>query len=129
MIIRDIVTYLQEQGIGTFGTDIFISELPNDKTDIIALMTSPSPDPDKSVPYYIQTIDIHARFKTYVDGYSKLSDIMTLLHRKYDYELENYHVYLSYSLGMINDNDRDSQRRHLFQLTMAFIYRASDNSS
>lgn len=121
-MIEDLYNYLISAGICT-STDIFIGELPFDKTDIIALHAVNSPDPDKAIPFYVQEVDITARFSKYSDGYTKLKSIFDLIHRKYHYEIGNEHVYLSYSVGMIMDNERDAERRHLLQMTLAFIYR------
>lgn len=123
MIIDSILTYMHDGGIGTVGTDIFIGELPDDKSDIVSLVTSPSPEPNKSIPYYTQTVDIWGRFKSYDDGMSKLQEIFGMFHRIENYEVFNYHVYLSYALGMIDDLGRDNERRHLFKLTLSFVYR------
>ena len=128
-MIKDLAEYLETNSIGAFGTDIFISELPFDKTDIISLHLTPSPDPDKAIPYYVQVIDISARFSQYEAGYNKLKAIFDLLHRKYHYEMNDKHVYLSYAMGMPVDNDRDSERRHLLQLTVAFIYSVNPDFS
>ena len=128
-MIEDLCDYLQAQGIGTVGTDIFISELPFDKTDIIAIHAVPSPDPNKAIPFYVQTVDITARFAKYSDGYAKLQSIFDLLHRKYHYEMGDKHVYLSYAMGLIMDNDRDAERRHLLQLSLAFIYSVNPDFS
>ena len=128
-LLDAIEEYLEDEGIGTIGTDIFDGELPLDGTDIISLILSPSPEPNKAIPYYTQYVDIWARFKNYDDGYSKLQDIFDLLHQKENYELTDYHVYLSYSVGMIDDLDRDAERRHLFKLTLGFVYREGSGTS
>lgn len=123
MIIDSITTFLEDNNIGTIGTDIFIGELPDDESDIISVVASPSPEPNKSIPYYTQTVDIWARFKSYDGGMNKLQEVFDLLHRAENYDVFNYHVYLSYALGMIEDLDRDNERRHLFKLSISFIYR------
>jgi hypothetical protein len=128
-MIEDLVDYLQTSGIGTVGTDIFVGELPLDKTDCIALMVSPSPDSDKSIPYFKQTIDVWSRFGTYEDGYNKLQEVFDLIHRAENYEFGEFHVYISYAAGNIVDNGRDAERRHLMQLTLGFVYRDTDSIS
>lgn len=129
MIIEEIADYLEDNGIGTVGTNIFLGELPFDKSEIISLVNSPSPEPNKAIPYYEQRVDVWARYADYSDGYAKLQSIMDLLHQKEHYELPSFHVYLSFALGMIDDFDRDTERRHIFKLSLSFIYRnASDIS-
>lgn len=128
-IIDEIADYLEDESIGTVGTDIFTGELPFDGNAIISLVSSPSPEPNKSIPYYRQYVDVWARFADYDDGVSKLQAVMDLLHQKEHYELPNFHVYLSYALGMIEDFDRDTERRHIFKLSLAFLYRNASEIS
>lgn len=128
-MIDAILDYMEDNGIGTVGTDIFMGELPLDDEDCISVVTAPSPEPNKSIPYYTQSVDVWARFKSYDDGMAKLQSVFSLFHRSENYELDGFHVYLSYALGMIDDLDRDSERRHLFKLTLDFVYRASTSFS
>lgn len=122
-LLDAIEQYLEDNGLGTIGTNIFDGELQFDKTDIVSLITSPSPEPNKAIPYFEQTIDIWARYSDYDVGYLKLQDIFDLLHQNEHYDIGDFHVYLSYSTGMIEDMGRDVERRHIFKLTLAFIYR------
>ena len=127
MIIESIAKYLEDNSIGTMGTDIFIGELPFDKENCISLVYTPSPEPNKALDVYEQVIDFRSRFKKTEVGYSKMLDILDLLHKGQNYEIDDYHVYFSNALGMIDDNDRDSERRKLFSLSIRFIYRKSDD--
>jgi hypothetical protein len=129
MIIDALATLLEDNSLGTVGTDIFVGELPLDDNNVISLIVSPSPEPDKAIPYYMQAIDIWARYSIFDTGYGKLQSIMDVIHQQENYEMHGYHVYLSYARGMIEDLDRDSERRHLFKLSLAFVYRISEESS
>lgn len=122
-IIDSIAEYLEDQSIATMGTDLFKGELPFDVDDCLSLQFVASPDPNKSIPYYTQTVDIWARYKLFDTGMEKLQEIMEELHRKENYDINGYHVYLSYALGMIDDLGRDVERRHLFKLSLSFVYR------
>ena len=123
MIIEDIANYIEDNTDSVQETDLFIGELPFDKSDCVALVYSPSPEPNKALHYYTQMIDIRARFGSFEDGYAKLLEIFRLFHRAENYETDNFHIYLSYASGMPMDNDRDVERRHLLQLSLGFIYR------
>lgn len=129
MIIAALIDYLEDNSIGTSGTDIFEGELPFDKNNCMAFQYSPSPDPNKSIPYYQQTIDIWARYAIYEAGMSKLADVFNLLHRAENYSIDGFHIYLSYANGMIDDQGRDTERRHLFKLSLSFIYRGDSDTS
>lgn len=123
MIIEALVDYIEENGIATFETDMFIGELPFDKNDCISLLYVPSPEPDKAIPYYTQMIDVRGRFTSYQDGYAKMLEIFRLIHAVGNFTMGDFHVYLSYAAGLPVDNDRDIERRHLLQLSLGFIYR------
>ena len=123
MIIESIATYLQTNDLGTMGTDIFIGELPLDKGDCMALVYSPSPDPNPAIDIYEQVIDFWSRDKNTNQAYTRLLGVLNLLHKGQNYEVEGYHIYFSNALGMIDDNDRDIERRKLYKLSIKFIYR------
>lgn len=122
-ILDAVAAHLVDNGIGTLGTTLYLGELPFDKSEVISLVQSPSPEPNKSIPYYTQVIDVWVRYSDYDDGYQKLQSIFDLIHQAENYQLDDNHIYLSYALGMINDNGRDTERRHLFSLSLGFVYR------
>lgn len=123
MIIEQLAEYLETSDVGTVGADIFIGEIPFDKDACLSLIYSISPEPNKSLDVYEQTIDFWTRNKSAQAGYAKLVEVQELLHRKGNWELSSYHIYFSHSLGSIEDNDRDTERRKLYKLSMRFIYR------
>lgn len=129
MIIDALATYLEDNDLGTLSTDLFIGELPLDETDCVSLVLSPSPEPNKSIPYYTQTIDAWARFASYDEGMAKMQAIFDQIHRAENYEMHGFYIYLSYAKGTIDDLDRDAERRHLFKTSFSFVYRVSEESS
>jgi len=128
-IIDQIADLLEDQGIGTVGTSIFTGELPNDGNNIVSLVSSPSPEPNKSIPYYTQNFDVWARYSDYDDGNAKLQSIFDIIHQREDFDLTDFHCYLSYAVGMIDDMGRDAERRHLFKVSFAVVYRDSSDLS
>jgi hypothetical protein len=126
MIIESVAKFLENNSLGTVGEDIFIGELPLEVGDCVALVYAPSPDPNVAIDIYEQTIDFWSRNKNSGVSYSNLLDILELLHKKQNYSMEGFHVYFSNALGMVMDNDRDSERRKLYQLSIKFIYRKDE---
>ena len=123
MIIEQIADHLETNNIGTVGTDIFLGFAPAEVDNCISLVYSVSPEPNKSLDVYEQTIDFWTRNNSSLAGYELLKDVQSLLHRQGNYELESYHIYFSNSLGGIEDNDIDTERRKLHKLSIRFIYR------
>lgn len=126
MIIDEIATLLQQSGVGTVGTNIYIGQLPQDVEDAIMLLAVPSPEPDKYTGIEYQDFDIWARFKTTDDAYNKLHEIFLLLDRRDAYTLPSYEVYFIHALGRIEDLDRDIEQRKLLKLSFRAIYRNLD---
>jgi hypothetical protein len=123
MIIEEVSQLLQTNGIGTEGVDLFLGFAPATVDNCVNLVYSVSPEPHKTFDVYEQTIDFWSRNKSTADGYEVLKDIQALLHRKGNYDLENFHIYFSNSLGSIEDNDVDNEMRKLWKLSIRFIYR------
>lgn len=126
MILNDLGEYLEDNGLGVVGEDIFIGELPLETNNCLGLTFAVSPAPNKSIPYYNQQVDIWARYSVYDQGLEKLQHIFDFFHKKENYQMGSFHVYLSYAAGMIDDLDRDAERRHLFKLSLVFVYRGED---
>lgn len=127
MIIESVATYLQTNNLGNVGSDIFIGEMPLETGDCVSLVYAPSPDPNPAIDVYEQVIDFWSRNKNTSVAYSKLLSILNLLHKGQNYAITGYHVYFSNALGMIEDNDRDIERRKLYKLSIKFIYRRSED--
>lgn len=126
--IDSLVSYLQTNNIGTPAQNMFIGEFPEDAKNSIALMLSPSPEPDKSVAVYQQVVDVLARYSAGASlaGQEKLLSIFNLLHKRQNYAITDYHVYLSYAAGMIDDLGRTVNDQRLYRLTLVFTYREDE---
>ena len=126
MILREIATLLQQSGIGTVGTNIFIGQLPAKVENAIMLVAVPSPEPDKDTGIEYQNFEVWSRYKEYSDGYDKLQAVFDLLNRRDDYYLPSYEMYFTHALGRIEDLDRDIEGRKLLKLSFRVIYRQLD---
>lgn len=123
MILEDLGTFLQTNGLGTLATDIFLGELPLNVDNCVSISYAISPSPNKTLDVYEQDIDFWSRNKDPATAYQKLLDIQNLIHRAGNYTMGGFHIYFSNSLGSIDDNDRDVERRKLYKLGIRFIYR------
>lgn len=122
-IAQEIMEFLEARGIGTLGTDMFIGTLPEEVTSGLYIVAAPSPAPHQ----YLDTLSIDYDFwyrhpKSNL-AYQKLMDVYNLLHRKENWNTDNYHVYFSHALGQIKDNDRDREGGKLYSLSVQFIAR------
>lgn len=80
-MIADIAQHLQTNGVGTVGTDIFISYLPDTEDEAIAVLDTGGVEPDIDLTQLKSpTMQIMIRSNTYTAGKSKLDSIRSILH-------------------------------------------------
>lgn len=80
-MIDDIMTYLQSLGLGTPGTNLFASFVPSSPDNLISVLDTGGPEPDKYSPTKEPTFQVFIRNTNYVDGKSKLDTIRNNLHQ------------------------------------------------
>lgn len=129
MIILNILNDLEQKGVGSVATDLFMGELPLNKQDCIAAVSAPSAAPKMSFDVYEQTVDFWSRYKNSDEAYTQLEAVQTAYHRKAAYTIGDTYVYFSHSLGAIEDMDRDGERKKLYKLSVRFIYRPAEITS
>lgn len=121
-LAQEIATFLEEENIGTVGGDIFIGDLTAREENGLYILNEPSPEPNRALQIYDQVIGFWTRYKKTNTGYAKLQEVQDLLHQRSNYLLTPYYVFFSHNMGMIEDMDRDVQRRKLHKLSVRFIY-------
>lgn len=84
-LLDEVVAYLEDENVGTFGTDMFIGHEPDAPVNVVTLYPTggrpPSPDLDKEYP----SVQVRVRDISYVAGYTKAELILSLLHRNENY--------------------------------------------
>jgi len=134
MIKESVAKILETNGIGTVGSTIFIGEIPVDLNgtpvnNAFCILNAPSATSDKAIRIYNSTLDFWGRFTNSDTGFNKMQQIYDFFHGKYDYELDGFHVYFSFSPGSIMDFDRDAERRKMYKLSVTFIFRIEEEVS
>lgn len=129
MFAKEVAQYLQNAGIGTFATadpddrDIYVGELPQEVTEGMFIIEVPSPPPHQYIDTEYPVLDFWYR-SPYTDlAHEKLEQVFNLLHRRYSYNLTNWHIAFSRALGTIVDVDREAESGKLFRLSVQFIVR------
>ena len=126
MLLDEIAQYLADNSIGTYdesAQDIFVGKMPEQPTNAIMLMTVPSPSPNRYLPNEELTFEVWCRDKSTLNGWNRLRDIHTLLHRKGNFALPSYYVYFAKSTDQIQDMDEDQSGHKLQKLPLQFLYR------
>lgn len=79
--LSDIATYLQTQGIGTKGTDLFYANVPAKMDTGVVVLDTGGPLPDPDIPTKNPTFQVFIRANTYALGDAKRTAVRDALHR------------------------------------------------
>lgn len=108
-LIADIAQYLEDQGVGTLATDIFIGFAPDAGDTVIAVLDTGGLKPDNYLPTKEPTFQVFIRAATYEAGKTLLDTVRSALHRKFNATIGSTYVYFIEALsegGNIGRNDR-----------------------
>jgi len=92
-LISDISTYLQSNGIGTVGTNIFYSYMPADVGACVVILDTGGSQPDTYLPTKEPTFQIYLQNIDYDTGKIKLEAIRELLHQKTNITIGSTYFY------------------------------------
>lgn len=112
-LIDDVASYLQTEGLGTVGTNIFKSYLPETSTGtILAVLDTGGTEPDRYLPTYEPTFQVYIMAENYSDGKAKLDAVRTALHQQANVTLGSTYFYFIMAIsegGHIgrNENGKD----------------------
>jgi hypothetical protein len=84
ILIDELKDYLVAQGVGTFGTNLFIGFEPTTPKNLISLFPLGSTKPPSALGDQKEypVVQIRIRSETYPWGYNKAKQIFALLHRQ-----------------------------------------------
>lgn len=83
-LLREVVTYLEAQGVGTFGTDLFIGFEPESPSNCVTFYPTGGRPPAASDEKEFPTMQVRVRNTKYTDGYDKAEEIFGYLHKEVD---------------------------------------------
>jgi hypothetical protein len=124
-LITNLAQYLEDQSIGTGGTDLFIGRMP-EVDDCVLLDQTGGIEPDKYLPITKPTIQVTVRNTDYTDGFDKLKTIYDLLHQNNDtlvLEAGGVDVMIVNALNEPSHIGEDENSRHLWTCTFVFNLR------
>lgn len=81
-MIDDIATRLEDEGVGTIGTNIFKSYLPETVATGLVVLDTGGTDPDPYLPTKEPTFQIFIRASNYSTGRTLMDNVRTALHRQ-----------------------------------------------
>lgn len=123
-LLEDLQDYLEDNGIGTTSTDLFIGKLEGEPDDQIALFSTGGLAPDVDVPIAKPTVQVLVRNTDYATGWQKAQDIFNLLHQQYDtLEMGDTDVMKIDALQEPTPLGKDTNERHVFTCNYIFWVR------
>ena len=128
MLAAEIADYLEDRGIGTVGTDIFVGQLPTeqvsgvDANSGIFILASPSEGQHRYLDTNYEDLDLWAAHRLTETAYGLLGDAKDVLSRMSNYQTASYYIYFSHDVSGIVDMDRTRDGLKLFKMTIRFIH-------
>lgn len=118
--IQEIATYLANNAVGTLGTTVFYSHLPDASNQCVAVFDTGGTIPDRYINTKSPTFQVFVRAATYTAGRELLDTIRTLLHNQYNVQLTVGGVYC-YSINALSEGGHIGQNeRGLDEFSMNF---------
>lgn len=111
VMLNEIGTYLQAQGIGTVGVDIFLGLLPDQPDNCIALFEYAGSPPDLHWEGEYPGLQVRVRNKSYSSGRAEIGQILKLLHGLHETTLSGTRYLLIKARGTPEVLKRDASNR------------------
>jgi hypothetical protein len=113
-LITDVADYLEAEGVGTVGEDIFNSVVPEYPDGCVTVVDTGGIEPSRDIPTAEPTFQVLVRNSSYDTAKTKIDSIVALLHQKANAELVSgetyfYYIFLVAEPGYLgrDDNDRE----------------------
>jgi len=116
MLATDVAEYLEDQSIGTVGTDIFVGQMPDTANNVIAVYEYAGTPPECVGRVESPRLVVRVRNATYANARNKARDILYLLHTKANITIESHSYLYIRAVGSINYLGRDAEDRVLFSI-------------
>lgn len=128
-LIRQLSGFLQSNGHGTVGTDIFVEDMPYSPANSLMVMSNVSPAPDDYIDTETLNFEVWCRNESTKTASDKLSAVKVLLHRFYHLTLGEYYIYYIGATGNIENLTKDVDNRSLQKINFRAIYRNNNSVS
>lgn len=111
MMLNEIGGYLQAQGAGTLGVDMYLGLMPDQPDNCIALFEYAGAPPDLHWGGEYPGLQVRVRDKTYGTGRTRIAAIVYLLHGLHETELAGTRYLLLRARGSPEVLKRDARNR------------------
>lgn len=120
-VAHDIAEYLEDQTIGTVGTDIFVGIMPNTPDDCIVIWPYAGQPPDIIWDGEYPSINVKVRNTAQDTGWTKIYSIMKALHKLTNTTIESTLYHRIEAMGSPAYLERDQNNRYIFNINFSII--------
>ena len=120
-MLKEIGTYLQSQGIGTLGANLFLGLMPDQPDNCIALFEYAGSPPDLHWDGEYPGLQVRVHNTSYPAGRAKIGEVVDLLHGLHEKELSGTRYLLIKARGSPEVLKRDSGNRIEFFVNFEII--------
>lgn len=113
-MIRDIAQYLQTNGVGTVGTDIFLQQLPANPDNVVALFQYAGEPPDLHWNGEYPGLQVLVRNKNTEAALTKIEHIKNILHGISETTINNHRYLLIRARQSPELLEKDGNNRAIF---------------
>lgn len=121
MLLNDIATYLQANGVGTIGTDIFLGQLPANPDNVTAIFEYAGEPPDLHWNGEYPGLQVLVRNKSYEAGRQKIEQAKNILHGVSETVINNHRYLLIRANQSPAFLQRDENNRTIFACNFRVI--------
>ncbi len=122
--LDDVIEYIEDAGVATFGTDMFAGSYPSTAPDgCILVKASGGWAPSKEVPIRNPTIQVLSRSLYSPEAETKLWEVHNLFHgetAKHNYEIGDFYVMVSHAMQEPGDIGPDQLGRAEWSVNFMF---------
>lgn len=121
MMLNEIGTYLQSQGTGTLGADLFLGLMPDQPDNCIVLFEYAGSPPDLHWNGEYPGLQVRVRNKSYAAGRAKIGEVVKELHGLHEQVLNGTRYLLIKARGSPEVLQRDANNRIEFFVNFEII--------
>jgi hypothetical protein len=110
-MLKEIGTYLQSQGIGTLGADLFLGLMPDQPDNCVTLFEYAGSPPDLHWAGEYPGLQVRVRNKSYAAARAKIREIAKELHGLHEQTLSGTRYLLIKARGSPEVLKRDANNR------------------
>jgi hypothetical protein len=111
VMLKEIGTYLQAQGIGTLGADLFLGLMPDQPDNCIALFEYAGSPPAMHWSGEYPGLQVRVRGTSYEAARSKIGEVINKLHGLHEQMLSGTRYLLIWAKGSVEILKRDANNR------------------